>query len=148
LTCLRSHSLVLIFKPQPNWCRRFDSYAILQPYCVHVQLIWQKLCKHTSVLQLLYAVIFVTEFVQSVVFACVMNYLFSVHQLYIAIVLDITFVPQILLFTCAVVFSTVSSWICQINEVLTVVKLLKSRWWNSTFPPLPFHSLPFPSPTL
>jgi len=23
-----------------------------------------------------------------------------------------------------------------------VVKLLKSRWWNSTFPPLPFPSFP------
>jgi len=26
----------------------------------------------------------------------------------------------------------------------TAVKLLKSRWWNSTFPPLPFPSFPSP----
>ena len=30
------------------------------------------------------------------------------------------------------------------REPQPVVKLLKSRWWNSTFPPFPFSPLPFP----
>ena len=33
-------------------------------------------------------------------------------------------------------------------EVTAVIKLLKSRWWNATFPPLPSLPLPhlFPPP--
>ena len=31
-----------------------------------------------------------------------------------------------------------------VSELRTVVKLLKSRWWNSTFLPIPFPPFPFP----